>query len=52
MIRVLMGNQQCNAHPPPRWIMGASHGTGTPLPDFLTLVDPFQNINPNLYILT
>ena len=31
------GNQQCNAHPPPRWIMGASHGTGTPLPDFFDI---------------
>ena len=39
-------------HPPPRWRMGAPHGTGTPLPDFMILVGPFRNINSNLHILT
>ena len=35
------GNQ-CHAPTPPRRRKGVRHGTGTPLPEFLTLVGPFQ----------
>ena len=52
MIRVPMGTNNVTPHPPPRQTIGASHGTETPLHDFLTLVDLFRNINPNLYIFT
>ena len=34
--------------PPPGRREGAWHGTEIPLPDFLTLVGLFRNINPNL----
>ena len=36
--------------PSPRRTIGAPHGTRTPLTDFLTLVGPFQYINPNIII--
>ena len=36
--------------PFPRRREGAQHRTETPLTDFLTLVGPFQYINPNIII--